>query len=152
MIYILSLIVIILDQLTKLWAVATLPLWASVPVFPFFNLYLTYNKGVSFSFLSSDHPITPWILSAMAIAVCIMIVFWMMREKNKMIRIALALILGGAIANVIDRIRLGAVVDFLDFYIGQHHWPAFNIADSAICLGVLLIFTNWLKESRHAKN
>ncbi len=152
MIYVLSLIVIILDQLSKLWALTTLPLWKPVPVFPCFNLYLTYNKGVSFSFFSSTHPIMPWVLSAMAIVVCIMIVFWMTREKNKMILMALALILGGAIANVIDRIRLGAVVDFLDFYAGQHHWPAFNIADSAICLGVLFIFISWFKETKHAKN
>lgn len=151
MIYFLSLCVIILDQLSKLWVLKTLPVWEAVPVFPFFNLYLTYNKGISFSFLTSNHPIMPWILSCLAILICSMIVFWINREKNKTVLIGLALVLGGAIGNVIDRIRLGAVVDFLDFYIGQYHWPAFNIADSAICLGVVFIFINCFKESKYAK-
>ena len=152
MIYVLSLGVIALDQLTKWWALIGLPKWEAVSVFPCFNLYLTFNKGVSFSFLSNNHPVTPWILSGLAIAVCIMIVGWMRREKSRLVLTGLALILGGAIANVIDRIRFGAVVDFLDFYIGRYHWPAFNIADSAICLGVMLIFIHWMKESKRAKD
>ncbi len=146
MIYILSLITIILDQLTKGLALFYLPQYESVPVFPTFNLFLTYNKGVSFSFLTSDHPMMPWALSAFALIVCILIVRWMRTEKNKWALMGLALILGGAIGNVIDRIRFGAVVDFLDFYIGTHHWPAFNIADSAICIGVALIFIGYFKK------
>ena len=106
---------------------------------PFFNLVLTFNKGVSFSFLTSDSPLMPWILSGFALFICLGICFWLRSEKDRLTRIGLALILGGAVGNVIDRIRLGAVVDFLDFYIGQYHWPAFNIADSAICIGVALI-------------
>ena len=81
----------------------------------------------------------PWILSLFALFICTCLVIWMRHEKDKWSRIGFALILGGAIGNVIDRLRFGGVVDFLDFYIGDYHWPAFNIADSAICIGVFLI-------------
>lgn len=139
MIYLISLFVILLDQLSKGIILHYFSTDKVLEVFPCFNLLLAYNKGVSFSFLTSDSPYMPWILSAFSLVICALIVGWMRQEKDKYTRIGFALILGGAIGNVIDRVRLGAVVDFLDFYIGSYHWPAFNVADSAICIGVFLI-------------
>ena len=139
MIYLISLLVVLLDQLTKGIILHYFSTGKVLEVFPCFNLLLTYNKGVSFSFLTSDSPYMPWILSAFALIICAFIVAWMHQEKDRWTRIGFALVLGGAVGNVIDRVRLGAVVDFLDFYIGTYHWPAFNIADSAICIGVFLI-------------
>lgn len=139
MIYLISLFVILLDQLSKGIILHYFSFGKVLEVFPCFNLLLTYNKGVSFSFLTSDSPYMPWVLSVFALIICVFIVIWMRQEKDKFTRIGFALVLGGAIGNVIDRMRLGAVVDFLDFYIGSYHWPAFNIADSAICIGVFLI-------------
>ncbi len=153
MIYLLSLGVILVDQITKMLIEAALIPQEVVPVFPGFNLFLTYNKGVSFSFLSSDHTWMPWALSALALAICLFIVQWMRVEKSRLILTGLALILGGAIGNVIDRIRFGAVVDFLDVYVESYHWPAFNVADSAICIGVGLILLDYLKKGKtHEKN
>lgn len=153
MIYLLSLGVILADQITKMLIEAALIPQEVVPVFPGFNLFLTYNKGVSFSFLSSDHTWMPWALSALALTICLFIVQWMRVEKSRLILTGLALILGGAIGNVIDRIRFGAVVDFLDVYVGSYHWPAFNVADSAICIGVGLILLDYLKKGKtHEKN
>ncbi len=153
MIYLLSLGVILADQITKMLIEAALIPQEIVPVFPGFNLFLTYNKGVSFSFLSSDYTWMPWALSALALTICLFIVQWMRVEKSRLILTGLALILGGAIGNVIDRIRFGAVVDFLDVYVGSYHWPAFNVADSAICIGVGLILLDYLKKGKtHEKN
>ena len=139
MIYFISLFIVLLDQLSKGMILDYFSSGKVLEVFPCFNLLLTYNKGVSFSFLSSDSPYMPLILSAFALIVCIFIVMWMRQEKDRLTRIGFALVLGGAVGNVIDRIRLGAVVDFLDFYIGNYHWPTFNVADCAICIGVFLI-------------
>ena len=141
MIYLITLVTILLDQLSKLWAYETLPEHQFVPVFPFFNLFLTYNKGVSFSAFTTDKAYGPFVLSCVSCLICAFLIWWLRKEKNKVIRIALAMVLGGAIGNVIDRIRLGAVIDFLDFYYNTYHWPAFNVADSAICCGAFLIFT-----------
>ena len=145
-----ALLVILSDQLTKVLILSGLTVGDIIPLTPFFNLVLTFNKGVSFSFLATDSPFMPWILSGFALLVCLGIGFWLRSEKDCLTRIALALILGGAIGNVIDRIRLGAVVDFLDFYIDRYHWPAFNVADSAICIGVVLILIRsfWKGKSR----
>ena len=139
MIYIITISVLFADQITKMLAVKELPLYRPVPVCPFFNLFLTLNRGISFSLFSNDSAWTPWILSVLTLGISGMILYWLHREKNQVMRIGLALILGGAFGNLIDRVRLGAVIDFLDFYIGDYHWPAFNLADSAICIGVALI-------------
>lgn len=139
MIYLIILLTIVFDQVSKALVYADLPLYQPIPVCPFFNLFFTMNKGVSFSFLASDSPLVPWLLSGFALGVCGLLAYWIAHEKDKWTRIGLALVLGGALGNVIDRIRLGAVIDFLDFYIGTYHWPAFNVADSAICVGVAII-------------
>ena len=139
MIYLWSVFVILCDQLSKILILGHITEHEAVAVCPLFNLFLTFNKGVSFSLLASDSPYTPVLLSVFALGVSGALIYWIQKEKNKLSRLGLALILGGAIGNVIDRIRFGAVVDFLDFYIGEYHWPAFNIADSAICIGVFIL-------------
>lgn len=138
--FILSVFVLFMDQITKWLAVENLTLHTPVPICPFFNLFLTYNKGVSFSLFSSTNPLTPVYLSLMGLLICFIVLYWMIKEKDFLIQAGLAYILGGAIGNIIDRIRLGHVVDFLDVYYKTHHWPAFNVADSFICLGALIIF------------
>lgn len=139
MIYLLSVFVILCDQVSKLLVLNFGIEHEIVRVFPCFNLFLTFNKGVSFSLLSSDSPYAPILLSLFALAVSGLLIYWIQKEKNKIVRFGLSLILGGAIGNVIDRIRFGSVVDFLDFYWKDYHWPAFNIADSTICIGVFIL-------------
>ncbi|UUX51898.1 signal peptidase II [Nisaea acidiphila] len=149
---VLALIVIVLDQVTKLWALSTLFLDGRVvEVTPFFNLVAVWNRGVSFGLLASDDPMTPYYLSAFAIAVVAGLAVWLSRATSPLMRISLGLIIGGALGNVIDRIRYNAVVDFIDWHIAGYHWPAFNIADSAISIGVVfLLFDSFLGDSQRS--
>ncbi len=137
--YITILIVILLDQLTKLLILKYFSDGSTLAVTSFFNLMLAYNPGVSFSLFAGNGPYNSLILSAFALAICVFLMRWMRRESNKTLRFGIALVIGGAIGNVIDRLSYGAVVDFLDFHAYGYHWPAFNIADSAICIGAALI-------------
>ena len=139
MIYLLSFFVVLIDQLSKILVLGNCVEHEIIHVCPYFNLFLTFNKGVSFSMLTSDSAYAPLALSGFALGVSGLLIYWIQKEKNRIARMGLAIILGGAIGNVIDRLRFGAVVDFLDFYIGDYHWPAFNIADSAICIGVAIL-------------
>jgi len=104
----------------------------------FFNILLAWNRGVSFSFFAEGGDYTPYILSALTAAITLGIIIWAFREKDFYNRLFLAMIAGGALGNLTDRIRFKAVIDFLDFYIGEYHWPAFNVADSAISVGAIL--------------
>ena len=133
--------ILVLDQTTKYLARVELPLHVPVNITSFFNLFLTYNKGVSFSLFSNNSAYGPVLLALLSILVSLGIVYWIKKEQNIVLKVALTFILGGAISNVIDRIYLGQVVDFLDFHAFGYHWPAFNIADSAICLGAFIILT-----------
>ncbi len=151
MVYLIILTTLLVDQLTKIWAENSLDLHHFVEITSFFNLFLTYNKGVSFSFLSSDTTYGPFLLSALSIAICIGLIVWLYKEKNKCIQYGLAFVLGGAIGNVIDRIRIGSVVDFIDFHYQTYHWPAFNIADTAICFGAFLIFLQLFTQKKEEK-
>jgi len=111
-----------------------------IPVTSFFNLVLTYNAGAAFSFLSEQSGWQRWFLSSIAAFASIFIIYLLNKHKHeKLFCISLSFILGGAIGNLYDRITLGHVVDFLDFYVGNYHWPAFNIADSAIFIGAALL-------------
>lgn len=149
MIYLISLVVIVLDQLSKLWILDVMSTPKIIPVTPFFNIILTFNTGVSFS-LFSGAASGPYVLSALALVVCAALVWWMRGEKDALTRVGLAMIIGGAIGNVIDRFLYGAVVDFLDFYAFGWHWPAFNVADSAICIGAaLILYKAVIKEKKH---
>ncbi len=134
-------VVILLDQLTKLWAVATIPLHRSITVIEgFFDLVNIRNRGAAFGFLNrSDIEWQFWLFLVATIIATICIFLLVRSSKHDVVLFsALGLILGGALGNLIDRIRLRAVIDFLDFYIGNWHWPAFNVADIAICIGAFL--------------
>jgi signal peptidase II len=137
----LSALVIVLDQLTKWLMSSWLELYDTVAVVPYFNLTLAHNYGAAFSFLASAGGWQRWFFTVLAVVVSIVLTIWMKRLKAnaRLEAISLALILGGAIGNVIDRVMHGYVIDFLDVYVGTYHWPAFNIADSAICVGAVLL-------------
>ncbi len=142
----LSLIVIVLDQISKQWFESNFMVYEVVNVLPLFNLTLTYNEGAAFSFLSDQSGWQRWFLAGVATVVTTVLIMWLrgLRQHEKLTAISLGLIIGGAVGNLIDRILLGHVIDFLDFYIGQHHWPAFNIADSAIFVGVAVMIYDLL--------
>lgn len=148
----LAFVVLLVDQVTKEWALATLFRdGAVVEVTPFFNLVAVWNRGVSFGLLASDDPLTPYYLSGFAVAVVIGLMVWLARANTPLLRISLGLIIGGAIGNVIDRLRYSAVVDFIDWHAFGYHWPAFNIADSAISIGVVfLLFDSFLGDSHRS--
>ena len=149
MIYLVSFIVFLLDFGSKFLALKTLIPHNPVPIFPCFNLYLTFNRGVSFSMFSAQSTMGVWMLIALTGTVSAFICYYFIqKEKESLIRTGAALVLGGAIGNLIDRIRFGSVVDFLDFYLGSYHWPAFNIADSAICIGAALILFQYIRRKK----
>jgi signal peptidase II len=144
-----AVLIFVLDQISK-WAILNIVMVPprTLPVFPSFNLTLVYNPGVSFGQMDW---LGPWALSALAIAISAALVIWLRRAETRLLAGALGIIIGGAIGNVIDRMRFGAVVDFLDFYIpgtGWPHWPAFNVADSAIVVGVGLIILDGMFAER----
>lgn len=149
MIYLISLVIIILDQLTKFIILNEMVKPKIISVIPGFNLILAYNTGISFSMFAGNNP---YVLSVIALLVCALLAWWMQKETDKWTRIGFTMIIGGAVSNVIDRFVHGAVIDFLDFYIGSHHWPAFNVADSAICIGAgIVILRSFLTNSEKQK-
>ncbi|GAB3525625.1 signal peptidase II [Photobacterium proteolyticum] len=139
----LAALVFVLDIGSKLLVMNTMEYgWPNrIELLPFFNLLYVHNYGAAFSFLSDAGGWQRWLFTAIALAVCSLLVFWMRRSpaSNRLANSAYALIIGGALGNLFDRLYHGFVVDFLDFYVGTHHWPAFNIADIAICCGAGLI-------------
>lgn len=145
----LSALVIILDQLTKLWLVSVLPPGDSFSVTGFFNFVHVYNEGAAFSFLSNAGGWQRWLFTALSlgISVWLAIMIWQ-HSGDRLQSLALSLVLGGALGNLIDRVRLGAVVDFLDAHWAGAHFPAFNVADSAITIGVLLLVWQQLTERK----
>ncbi len=137
---------LLLDQLTKIVIIQLFSYRESMPVTSFFNLVLVYNKGAAFSFLADQGGWQRWFFTVLGIVAAIFIVHLLRRHAGQRLFCwALALILGGAIGNVIDRIAYGHVIDFLDFHVGGWHWPAFNIADSAICVGAVLFVLDELR-------
>jgi signal peptidase II len=138
---ILSLLVIAADQATKLWVLAALQPREVIPVLPVFNLTLVFNEGAAFSFLANAGGWQRWLFVGVAVAVSTVLIAWLWRLKpeERLTAAGLALVAGGAIGNLIDRLAYGRVVDFLDFYWRAWHWPAFNVADSAITVGVGLL-------------
>ena len=138
--YALASLVALLDQLTKYWASASFDYGAARAVTGFFNLVLTHNQGAAFSLLASAAGWQRGFFIAIAFVAIVLIGVLLARHAgDKLFCLSLALILGGAIGNVIDRILLGYVVDFLDFHVAGWHWPAFNLADSAITAGAVLL-------------
>jgi len=136
----LSGLVIILDQVSKWIMVSWLSLYETVAVIPYFNLTMAHNTGAAFSFLAGAGGWQRWFFVGLAIAISIGLFIWLDKlAKTKLEAVSVSLILGGAIGNVIDRLYFGYVIDFLDVYYGTYHWPAFNIADSAIVVGAALL-------------
>jgi signal peptidase II len=142
-------ILIILDQLTKIAVTSTFVYGESMPITPFFNLVLVYNKGAAFSFLASETGWQRHFFTIVGLAASAFIIYLLKKNPGeRLMSWALTLILGGAIGNVIDRILYGHVIDFLDVYVGGWHWPAFNIADSAICVGAVLFVYDELRRGK----
>ncbi len=137
-------LIVVADQLTKYWITSTFTLYDSQVVIPgFFNLVYVTNKGAAFSmFASVESPIRHYFFVSINIIAFfgLSIAAFKMRKDHLFYLLSFALIAAGAAGNVIDRIRHGAVIDFLDFYFGSYHWPAFNVADSSICVGVAILF------------
>ncbi len=149
---IISVVVIVLDQLTKHSASQELVLYHAIPVFPGFNLTLMHNTGAAFSFLSQAGGWQRWFFITLAIVISIAILIWMhsVPANKRWLPAALAFVLGGAIGNLIDRINHGYVVDFIEVYYKNYYWPAFNIADSAITIGAIMLIIDaiWLSSDR----
>ena len=142
----LSGVIIVLDQLTKHVVARTFAVGEAVTVTPFLNLVFVYNTGAAFSFLSDQPGWQRWFFIMIALAASAWIVYLLRRYPHaRLFALALALVLAGALGNVIDRIFYGAVVDFLDFHAYGYHWPAFNVADSAITCGAALLIWDALK-------
>ena len=145
---VLAAITIAVDQTVKVLLIALLTDPDRViAVTGFLNLVYVGNRGVSFGLFSADSPAGPWILSILSVAVAAGLVLWLRRVESQWLAAAIGLIIGGALGNAIDRIRLGWVADFFDFYVFGFHWFAFNIADAAIVGGVAFIVLNGLFSS-----
>lgn len=152
----LSVLVIVIDQTSKLWITWDMQLFDSIPLLPHLNITLLYNEGAAFSFLADAGGWQRWFFIVLGIGVSVYIIFWlrgMPKTQGRMLPLSLSLIMGGALGNVIDRVIYGHVIDFIDFYYGNWHWPAFNVADSAITVGAILFVLDsaidLYREGRH---
>jgi signal peptidase II len=146
----LAALVVALDQLTK-WLILEVvmqPAPRVIEVTPFFNLVLAWNYGVSFGTFASGEAYMPFVLSAVAIGIVVALFIWMRKAERPFVAVALGMVIGGAIGNIVDRIRFGAVCDFLDFHLAGWHFWAFNIADSGITVGVTLLLIDGLFDGR----
>ena len=151
--YLLSAGIVVFDQITKWLVLAVMLPGESRYVAPFWNWVLTFNPGAAFSFLADQPGWQRWFFTLLALAVSA----WVARElyrhpQQKMNALALSLVMGGALGNVIDRIRFGAVVDFIQWHAGAYYWPAFNIADSAITVGAVLLVLAQMTEIHRKKD
>ncbi|HKU99467.1 MAG TPA: signal peptidase II [Vineibacter sp.] len=132
-----AVVVAIVDQVSKHVLKALLADRGAIEVIPgLFDLVTVWNRGVSFGMLGGDGALPPWVLSAVAVAISIALFLWLQRITLRWTAMAIGLVIGGAVGNVIDRALWGAVFDFADFHVSGWHWPAFNVADAAIVLGV----------------
>lgn len=144
--------VMLLDQVSKAWVLGSLRLMESLAVTAFFNLVLVFNPGASFSFLAGAGGWQKWFFVVLALGISAWLAVMIRRHAaERLLPAALALILGGALGNVIDRLRFDAVVDFLDFHAAGHHWPAFNVADSAISVGVALMLLHQFRFGKESQ-
>ncbi|MGD0585908.1 MAG: signal peptidase II [Oryzomonas sp.] len=150
---VITLIGLVVDQLTKLYIDRSMLMFQSIPVIDgLFNITYVRNKGAAFSFLSHASWRLPFFIAISSIAaVVIVIAFNRLRNDQRLAQVSLAMIFSGAVGNLIDRVRRGEVVDFLDVYWKAHHWPAFNVADSLICVGVALLAVDMLREEQRQK-
>ena len=134
-------------------APARLP-FTSIEVFPYFNIVMVWNTGVSFGMFSQNSELGPMILSGLSLFIIVFFTVWLFRSNSNADRFAIALIIGGALGNILDRLRFGAVIDFLDFHAFGWHYPAFNVSDSCVVIGVFLLiirsffFENQTKDAK----
>lgn len=142
---ILAVVIFGCDQLSKAW-ITDVVMAESGPfaVTPFFNVVLAWNRGISFGLFNAKGGETAWVLPAVVAAVIVFLLVWLVRTPRTLVGVSVGLVLGGAIGNLVDRLRIGAVVDFLDFHVMGYHWPAFNLADSAITVGALMLVADSL--------
>ncbi len=147
-------LVILFDQATKWWIVAVvMQVPRIIPLTPFFNLVMGWNRGVSFGLFDGDSAINVWILPLVALAIVVALVVWLRRVQGVWLAFAIGLVIGGALGNVVDRLRFGAVADFLDFHVAGYHWPAFNLADTGITVGVaMLVLDSLFMSAKKPKN
>jgi signal peptidase II len=150
---ILTVVGLLLDQVSKLYIDRSMRLFDSIPVLPdFFHITYVRNRGAAFSFLSDASWRLPFFIGiSLVAAIAILVAFHKLRDDQKLAQVSLAMIFSGAIGNLIDRVRLGEVIDFLDAHWYRHHWPAFNVADSLICAGVFLLAADMLLEDKRLK-
>lgn len=139
--FVLSVVVILLDQVSKYWAFKTLIPYQPEAMLPMVNLTLAYNTGAAFSFLSGTGDWHRWFFTGFSALMSLVLMIWIIRipQTARLQLSALSLILAGALGNLIDRMLLGHVIDFIDVYYTHYHWPVFNLADSAICVGAILL-------------
>jgi len=167
----LALLVLVADQLSK-WYVVTQFLavqkgdnfaqwlvqkseqaaYVVKPITSFLNIVMVWNPGVSFGLMQTNTQYVFWALTAVAILVSFGFLVWLWRDPRAVRGVTVGLIVGGALGNVLDRVRYGAVIDFIDVYVGKHHWPAFNVADSAIVVGVVILLIETIFFSKEQKN
>lgn len=145
----LSLAVLILDQVSKQWVHLSVDWYERIPVLPFLNITHLRNTGAAFSSFAS---LPPWFFVSLAVAVSMGMMVWLRRNAfgQRLVALSFCLIIGGALGNVIDRVRHGYVVDFIDFYIGDWHFAAFNVADMAISVGAFFLVVDMLREWRRS--
>lgn len=137
-----------LDQASKWLVLQAFADGGALAVTPFLNLVLVWNPGVSFGMLAGLGDARPGLLAAVTLAIVALLVLWLRREERRPARLALVLVIAGALGNLVDRVRFGAVVDFLDLHLAGYHWPAFNVADSAIVVGAGLLLLDGLVPRR----
>ena len=143
----LSLVVIVLDHVSKNWALSHLIPYYPKVVMPMLNWTLAYNTGAAFSFLSQSGHWHYWFLVGVSGVMSIALIIAVFRSSSRIVLVAVSLILGGAVGNLIDRLQYGYVIDFIDMYYNKSHWPVFNIADTAVCLGGLLLVIDFFKST-----
>ncbi|MGP4123628.1 MAG: signal peptidase II [Sodalis sp. (in: enterobacteria)] len=141
----LALVVLALDLSSKQWVMAHFWLGESVPVMPFINFTYAHNPGAAFSFLADKGGWQRWVFSTIAVIITVVLLFIMYRSDKRasLSNAAYAMIIGGALGNLFDRMAPGVVIDFIDFYVSDWHWPTFNVADAGICIGTVLLVFEW---------
>jgi signal peptidase II len=140
-----AILVVALDQASKWWMLEHVMRPPRViELTGFFNLVMGWNRGVSFGLFNTSSPYNVWVLSALALIIVAVLAVWLGRTRSPLLAAAIGLIIGGALGNVVDRVRFGAVFDFLDIHAAGYHWPAFNVADSAITVGAVMLVVDSL--------
>ncbi len=151
-------VILVLDQITKAWILAVMSphgadpgrLWTgrSIEVLPVLDIVLVWNRGISFGLFNQDSPLIPVVLSVLTALVTAALAVWLWRAESRWLALALGLVIGGALGNLVDRLRFGAVVDFVYLHLGDWYWPAFNVADSAITVGAVMLVADALFAGR----